>query len=991
MSDKKISQLDSLNVASANAVDTLPIVSAGETKKVTLDNLKLILTDLGFEFDELVFVSQNEVSDTPNSIVVSDDKIYFNDGSGNTIEMLLAGSTIQANKVVLTNQTATTGHDPKTIFIKDNALYWTDNNGVAHLIVAENQSPSFNSIKLSNQSNLTGHSPNSILVQDDKLYLVNSSQDALKVILEDSAAKLDKISLNNQASFSGHDSNSIIVKDEEVFYINEANEPSKLLQENSVAVLDKLILTGQTQLTGHATNSIILKDGKIYLVDNQQVAHEIGKPITVTDLGLENVDNTSDANKPVSTLQATAISDAEASAKSYADGLVVGLLNDRGSYDASSNTFPTTGGSGTSGAIKKGDLFFISVAGTLGGSDVTVGDSVRALANAPGQTASKWSIIETNIGYVPEPSIAAGTTAQYFRGDKTFQPLDKSAVGLGNVDNTSDVNKPLSTAQQTALNLKQDTSGKDANGGYAGLTLFKINFKNVLNTFTSFFTNSNTASRAYTFQDRDGIIADDTDLGLKSNIDNPIFTTKITTPSIIVSDETSSTIASFDASKNIKSLNTSTYPTLTELSRVKGVSSPIQTQLNNLAPATRVLTINGSSYDLSADRSWTISTGSIGGKIGIADSSGVYTYYTSLSAAMSASTSGNTIVLFTNITETLQIIWKDGVNLNGLGNTITSSYAGDCIIDNGVQVSATWMNVQIIGTSISTSQAVVNFTNQNTSLNGNKSTYIKSNVTGAYAYKSLGYTKGIITLKGIVKINNGNNIERFLVEECKFNFSNTGEYLYVLGAPIVDKIIVYSTCTTDYAVQGQFTFTNSLVVATGYGASSISHSHVKNCVIQSSAGIADNSTSAVFENCSILSTASYGTNSGSIFINCTIQSTANNAVRGNGQTLKKCTIISTVAPCIGNYNAPIYAKSTIFTCSWNNTGGHCSLGVVAGSIFSDCIFEVANSSTYVIYNNYLTPAITFIDNEIVGTSNILYACTNSQINTKDNYGNIIIG
>jgi hypothetical protein len=38
-------------------------------------------------------------------------------------------------------------------------------------------------------------------------------------------------------------------------------------------------------------------------------------------------------------------------------------------------------------------------------------------------------------------------------GDKTFQTLDKTAVGLANVDNTSDA-LPVSTAQQTALNLK---------------------------------------------------------------------------------------------------------------------------------------------------------------------------------------------------------------------------------------------------------------------------------------------------------------------------------------------------------------------------------------------------------------------------------------------------------------------------------------------------------------------------------------------------------
>ncbi len=53
-----------------------------------------------------------------------------------------------------------------------------------------------------------------------------------------------------------------------------------------------------------------------------------------------------------------------------------------------------------------------------------------------------------------EDSITAGTTVQYFRGDKTFQTLDKTSVGLGNVDNTSDLDKPISTATQTALDGK---------------------------------------------------------------------------------------------------------------------------------------------------------------------------------------------------------------------------------------------------------------------------------------------------------------------------------------------------------------------------------------------------------------------------------------------------------------------------------------------------------------------------------------------------------
>lgn len=53
-----------------------------------------------------------------------------------------------------------------------------------------------------------------------------------------------------------------------------------------------------------------------------------------------------------------------------------------------------------------------------------------------------------------EATITAGTTAQYWRGDKTFQTLDKAAVGLGNVDNTSDASKPVSTAGAAADALR---------------------------------------------------------------------------------------------------------------------------------------------------------------------------------------------------------------------------------------------------------------------------------------------------------------------------------------------------------------------------------------------------------------------------------------------------------------------------------------------------------------------------------------------------------
>jgi hypothetical protein len=56
-----------------------------------------------------------------------------------------------------------------------------------------------------------------------------------------------------------------------------------------------------------------------------------------------------------------------------------------------------------------------------------------------------------------EPAFSAGTIGQYLRGDKSWQTLNQASVGLSNVDNTSDLAKPISTATQTALNGKANT------------------------------------------------------------------------------------------------------------------------------------------------------------------------------------------------------------------------------------------------------------------------------------------------------------------------------------------------------------------------------------------------------------------------------------------------------------------------------------------------------------------------------------------------------
>lgn len=110
--------------------------------------------------------------------------------------------------------------------------------------------------------------------------------------------------------------------------------------------------------------------------------------------------------------------------KTYVDGSVAGLLDYRGGYDASGNTYPTTGGSGTAGAVLKGDMWVISVAGTLGGEAVQIGDSIIANVDTPAQTASNWNHLNANISYVPE-NVANRLAAFQGTPDDTHYPSEK--------------------------------------------------------------------------------------------------------------------------------------------------------------------------------------------------------------------------------------------------------------------------------------------------------------------------------------------------------------------------------------------------------------------------------------------------------------------------------------------------------------------------------------------------------------------------------------
>ncbi len=128
------------------------------------------------------------------------------------------------------------------------------------------------------------------------------------------------------------------------------------------------------------------------------------------------------------------------------------------------------GGTNSTTALNNNRIMQSSGGAIVEASAIT---AARVLISDANGIPTHSTITSTTLGYLDatssvqtqlnakEPTISAGTTAQYWRGDKSWQTLDKSAVGLSNVDNTSDATKNAAAVQLT---------NKDYEGGTASNT-----------------------------------------------------------------------------------------------------------------------------------------------------------------------------------------------------------------------------------------------------------------------------------------------------------------------------------------------------------------------------------------------------------------------------------------------------------------------------------------------------------------------------------------
>lgn len=92
---------------------------------------------------------------------------------------------------------------------------------------------------------------------------------------------------------------------------------------------------------------------------------------------------------------------------------------------------------------------------------VNIGDINDNMDTLDAEVAKKY--VKPLAG-IPSLDLDSATQAALKKAETALQTVTKSSVGLGNVDNTSDVNKPVSTAQQVALDKKANLASPSLTG-----------------------------------------------------------------------------------------------------------------------------------------------------------------------------------------------------------------------------------------------------------------------------------------------------------------------------------------------------------------------------------------------------------------------------------------------------------------------------------------------------------------------------------------------
>lgn len=380
------------------------------------------------------------------------------------------------------------------------------------------------------------------------------------------------------------------------------------------------------------------------------------------------------------------------------------------------------------------------------------------------------------------------------------------------------------------------------------------------------------------------------------------------------------------------------------------------------------------------------------GLVSVTDSSGTPTFYATIQSAITNSSSGETVTLHTDITETstTTINLKDGVNinLNGYTYTLNQASTNNCFSDNNIALECHIMNgvVKRTGGTFSSSNSFCLEVDGNSLIKCHTTVFesdfgtaarVEGTVEGGVfkgiqgAYINSGKLKNAIcygtTSNGITAINVGS------IYNCK-GYSDSGDGIIGAG-------YIFNCYGESYSGNGvncntsSFSFNVTGVSNSGIGVTIDSDGMNINGKSNSNYGVRLESGFNSVTDVKGYSNSNYGVS---------FSSGSGNGVFTNIVAHSKSNIAMSMLINAGS----VYFTNITAITEWNNTGGHGI--VVAGSDTDHYIIgakiKVASSSAYGISGS---KSIHYSNVNVVGaTTGIDPSITNLTTNIIDSQGNI---
>ncbi len=387
---------------------------------------------------------------------------------------------------------------------------------------------------------------------------------------------------------------------------------------------------------------------------------------------------------------------------------------------------------------------------------------------------------------------------------------------------------------------------------------------------------------------------------------------------------------------------------------------------------------------------------------GIADAAGAYTFYSTIALANAAASAGDTIVLFTNVTETGAVTWNlvNGVNINLNGHTYTLDNAGaiaaitdnavavECKISNGIiqrlngggsGIAAAFTNAssEIILDNVKVIEAAAGIALSTTGKVYGGIYESASAIGAVLANSSTSEIYNAIILGGRVEVQGGK------LENC---YVSTNSYLDLSASGKLDRCTIIGESGSFAAVNCQSGTSNN--------------GRMSNCVVKSIGGtpaLVQNTSITFFHNCYFESTAENAVETTlGYFYGCTFYSASRVAVDAQRSKFHNCNMYSLTN---GGVQTSPEGANYFYGCNITSlfaTTDACTItatGTAGANIFSMCNFEVQSSTDFGIASTVASD-VYLIGNTFNGMATAIDSNTTniqSTANQHDKFGNVLIG